>query len=247
MRTSNPVFGNRFERYIRQPYETSGETMTVEGTVLKTAILLMLALITSGIVWYLFYVANEVALVLLLLMVGLIGGLVVALVTVFVPRWAAVTSPAYALLEGLVLGGISAVFDLIYPGIVLQAVALTFGVFVLVLLAYRARILQATPRFTKGVLAATGAIMILYFVGILLSFFGVPVVYFHDTGAIGIGFSLFVVSIAALNLVLDFGFIERGAAEGAPKNMEWYGAFGLMVTLVWLYLEVLRLLSLLRQ
>jgi len=179
-------------------------------------------------------------------MVGLLGGLVVGFATIFVPGYAHVTSPVYALLEGLILGGISALFETVYQGILPQAVALTFGVFFLVLVLYRVRILRATPRFVKGIVAATGAIMILYFIGLLLVLFGVPVFFFYSSDPLSIAFSVFVVAIAALNFVLDFAFIEEGANHGAPKHMEWYAAFGLLVTLVWLYIEVLRLLAKLR-
>ena len=246
MRTSNPVFGNRFQRYAQAGYGAGQEAMTVEGTATKTAILLLCVLIGGVIVWY-FFAAGNYGLVYSLMLIGLIGGFVVALITMFKPTWAAVTSPAYGVLEGLILGGISAIFELAYPGIMFQAVALTFGVFALVLVLYRFRILRATPRFAKGIIAATGAIMIVYIVGIILSLFGVNVVFFSlSSNPISIGFSVLVVAIAALNFVLDFGFIEEGANQGAPKHMEWYAAFGLLVTLVWLYLEILRLLAKLR-
>ncbi len=246
MRTSNPVFANRFQRLAQQSagWEHAG-TMTVEGTATKTGILLLLVLISSIVTWS-FFVAGDFALVFLLMMVGMIGGLIVALVTVFKPTWASATAPAYAILEGLLLGGLSAGFEVVYPGILLQAVALTFGVFALILVLYRVRVLQATPRFVKGIVAATGAIMIVYFAGIILSLFGFRPFFFYSSDPLSIAFSVFVVAIAALNFVLDFGFIEEGAKQGAPKHLEWYAAFGLLVTLIWLYIEILRLLSKLR-
>jgi len=154
-----------------------------------------------------------------------------------------VTSPIYALLEGLFLGGISAALDLRYPGIAIQAVGLTFGTLFAMLFAYRTGLIKVTQRLRMGIIAATGGICLFYFAQMMLGFFGVRFVSINGSGVIGIGFSLLVVAIAALNLVLDFDFIERGVQYGAPKYMEWYGAFGIMVTLVWLYLEILRLLS----
>ena len=157
-----------------------------------------------------------------------------------------VTAPIYAILEGLFLGGISAVFESRFPGIVIQAVALTFGVLFCLLAAYTTRLIKVTQNFRLGVVAATGGIVIIYAISFIGGLFGLNVPYIHESGIIGIGFSLFVVVIAALNLVLDFDFIESGVEQGAPKYMEWYAAFGLLVTLVWLYLEILRLLAKLR-
>jgi uncharacterized YccA/Bax inhibitor family protein len=158
----------------------------------------------------------------------------------------AFTAPIYALLEGLFLGGISAIFEAQYPGIVIQAVSLTFGTLFCLLLAYRSGIIKVTENFKLGVAAATGGIALIYLATLVLGLFGVRMPFIHESGLIGIGFSLFVVVIAALNLVLDFDFIESGAKSGAPKYMEWYAAFGLMVTLIWLYIEILRLLAKLR-
>jgi uncharacterized YccA/Bax inhibitor family protein len=177
---------------------------------------------------------------------GLIGGFICAMVTVFKKEWSPVTAPIYALLEGLALGGLSAVLDLRYPGIAIQAVSLTFGTLFVLLLAYRSGLIQVTQKFRLGIVAATGGIMVFYLLEMVLGFFGIQFTSINGSGPIGIGFSLIVVAVAALNLVLDFDFIERGVNYGAPKYMEWYGAFGIMVTLVWLYLEILRLLSKLR-
>ena len=176
-------------------------------------------------------------------MVGGIGGFIVAMVTVFKQKWAPFTVPLYAALQGLFLGGISATFELRFPGIVIQAVGLTMMVFLALLFAYKSKLIQATENFKLGITAATGGIALLYIVQLVLSFFGIHIPYIHESGPIGIGFSLVVVTIAALNLVMDFDFIENGAARRAPKYMEWYAAFGLLVTLVWLYLEMLRLLA----
>ncbi len=171
------------------------------------------------------------------------GGMVTAFVTIFKKNWAPLTAPLYALLEGLVLGGISAVFEKTYPGIAVQAVGLTFGTLFVLLLAYKSGIIRATQRFKTGVIAATGGIAVFYLVAMLLGFFHVSVGVLYSSSPWGIAFSLFVVIIAALNLVIDFDMIESGVGMGAPRYMEWYGAFGLMVTLIWLYLEILRLLS----
>jgi uncharacterized YccA/Bax inhibitor family protein len=177
---------------------------------------------------------------------GVVAGLIVAMVTIFKKTWAPATAPAYALLEGLALGGISAFFEVQFPGIVIQAVALTLGTLFALLVAYKSGLIRATENFRLGVLAATGGIMVVYLISFFgRMFFGWQMPFIHDSGPVGIAFSLFVVVIAALNLVLDFDFIERGHGT-APKYMEWFAAFGLVVTLVWLYLEILRLLSKLR-
>jgi len=180
------------------------------------------------------------------LWIGSIGGFVCALVTTFKKEWAAVTAPAYALLEGLALGSISSILELRFPGIAIESVSLTFGTLLVLLLAYRSGLIPVTQKFRLGIVAATGAVMLFYLLQFALGFFGVHFSSINGSGAIGIGFSLIVVGIAALNLVLDFDFIENGVRMGAPKYMEWYGAFGIMVTLVWLYLEIVRLLTKLR-
>jgi len=177
---------------------------------------------------------------------GALAGFAVAIATVFKKTWAPITAPLYAALEGLVLGGISAMFERSYPGIAVQAVTLTFGVLAALLIAYTSRLIPVTANFRLGVAAATGGIMLVYLASFVLGFFGIAMPFLHDSGPIGIGVSLFIVVIAALNLVLDFDFIEQGAQNNLPKYMEWYAAFGLTVTLVWLYLEIIRLLAKLR-
>ena len=218
--------------------------MTLNGTINKTGILLLLAVITAAFAWsQIEFTETGATGGGLYLWGGLIGGVVLARVTTFKKAWAPVTAPLYAIAQGFFLGAISAIYDARFDGIVVQAVMLTFGTLFAMLAAYRAGLIKATEKFKMGVVAATGGILIVYLASIVLGFFGIQIPMIHGTGVIGIGFSLFVVAIAALNLVLDFDFIENAAARGAPKVTEWYGAFGLMVTLVWLYLEFLRLLS----
>jgi uncharacterized YccA/Bax inhibitor family protein len=246
MRTSNPALRGAFE-----PEGLAiGERMTVSGTVNKTGILAVCAVATAAWTWNRFLNAGDpeaaISSVAPLLVLGGIGGFIVALVTIFKKTWAPITAPIYALLEGLVLGGISAMTEVRFPGIPMQAVALTFGTLVALLLVYRSGIIKVTDNFRLGVVAATGGIALFYVATMIMGFFGVRFPSVFGAGALGIGISVFVVIVAALNLVLDFDLIERGAQAGAPKYMEWYGAFALMVTLIWLYLEILRLLSKLR-
>ena len=214
--------------------------MTIAGTVNKTAMSLAVLLVAAMFVWG---KGAQGQLPMFWVWGGVIGGFVVAMATTFKPVWAPYTTPLYAALEGVALGGISYVFEQMYPGIVAQAVFLTFGTLGALLFAYRSGIIRATENFKLGVFAATGGIGLVYLLSFVLGFFGISVPLIHSSGTFGILFSVFVVVIAALNLVLDFDFIEQGAERGAPKYMEWYGAFGLMVTLVWLYLEILRLLA----
>jgi uncharacterized YccA/Bax inhibitor family protein len=242
MRTANPVLSEKgFEGF-----GVVGERMTIQGTVNKTGILLLCAIASAAWTWHLFLQSQSAAAVLPWLWIGTIGGFICALITTFKKEWAAVTAPAYAVLEGLALGGISSVLELRFPGIAIQSVSLTFGTLLVLLLAYRSGLIPVTQNFKLGIVAATGAIMLFYLLQFVLGFFGVHFNAVNGSGPIGIGISLIIVGIAALNLVLDFDFIENGARVGAPKYMEWYGAFGLMVTLVWLYLEILRLLTKLR-
>ena len=219
---------------------TATTAMTIMGTVHKTALALLLLMTTALFTWNLPVGdprGNS------LMMLGMIGGLVVGIVTVFKHQWAKYTVPAYALLKGLALGGISKFFETMYPGIVNQAVMLTFGTLGALLLAYMSGLIKATENFKLGIVAATGGIAFVYLISWILGMFGVTVPVIHSNSNMGILFSIGVVVIAALNLVLDFDFIEEGAEKGAPKYMEWYGAFVLLVTLIWLYLEILRLLA----
>ena len=247
MKTSNPALGqNTFRNLSGGQYGSlidAADRMTLNGTINRTGILLLCSVATAAWTWHLFLPERDLSAVSPLMMLGVFGGFIVAMVTVFKKEWAGITAPIYALLEGLFLGGISAMFDLRYPGIAMQAVGLTFGTLFVMLFLYRSRIIAVTQKFRMGVVAATGGIMVFYLLEMVLGFFGVQFTSVNGSGVIGIGFSLIVVGIAALNLVLDFDFIENGVQAGAPKYMEWYGAFGIMVTLVWLYIEILNLLS----
>ena len=211
--------------------------MTIEGTVNKTALSLIMLMITALYSW-----ANPNPGLMIL---GGIGGFIMAIVTIFKKTWAPYTVSGYALLKGLMLGGISRFYEVQYPGIVSQAVFLTFGILAALLLAYKSKLIKPTENFKLGIVAATGGIFFVYLISFIMSFFGsgMSILNPNNSSLFSIGFSLFVVVIASLNLVLDFDFIEEGAEKGAPKYMEWYGAFGLLVTLIWLYLEILRLLA----
>jgi uncharacterized YccA/Bax inhibitor family protein len=224
------------------PAATLTESMTVQGFVLKTGILLVFLLATAAYAWSQ-AAGGATSLVYGLLIAGSLGGFIVALVTIFKPKVSPFTAPVYAALEGLALGAISAFFETEYPGIVIQAVGLSIGVLAIMLFVYGTGIIRATEKFKIGVIAATGAICLVYLVSMVVSLFGLNIPYIHESGPVGIGFSLVVVVIAALNLILDFDFIEQGVKQQAPKYMEWYGGFSLLVTLVWMYLEILRLLA----
>jgi uncharacterized YccA/Bax inhibitor family protein len=222
-RSGNPMFrGEAFKADATFAEAESKGRMTLAGTVNKTGILLILCLVTASFTWNLFFRTGDPAAV------------------------SGITAPLYALAEGLALGGISAMFEAQYPGIVIQAMGLTFGTLGVLLLAYKSGLIKPTENFRLMIFAATGGIALLYLVSFVMGFFGSSIGFIHSNGLFGIGFSLFVVAIAALNLVLDFDFIEQAAEQGAPKYLEWYGAFSLMVTLIWLYLEILRLLAKLR-
>ncbi len=247
-KSSNPVLQ---EKVFRKNYTTSSNVMTINGTMNKTAIMLLLVIAGAVYTWNKFFNAVAIdpdagaAVVMPWLLVGGIGGFITVLVTVFRPQTSGISAPVYAVFEGLFLGGISAIFEKMFPqeGIVLRAVMLTFAVFLAMLFLYRSRVIKVTRKFMLGVFAATAGIALVYLVSFIGSFFGMNTSFLYGSSNLSIGFSLVVVAIAALNLVLDFSFIENASQSGAPKYMEWYGAFGLMVTLIWLYLEILRLLS----
>jgi len=221
----------------------TGEAMTIQGTVNKTGLLMLFAIVGAAWTWGLSHSPNPEAAVNWTIG-GFVIGTLAGFVTIFKNTWAPLSAPFYALCEGLLLGGVSALFEKSYPGIAMQAVALTFGVMFVLLLAYKTGIIRATRGFKLGVIAATGAIALVYVVNFFMQLFGLSGFSFlYSSTPLGIGISIVVVIIASLNLILDFDFIETAARMGSPKYMEWYGAFGLLVTLVWLYLEILRLLG----
>lgn len=239
------------------PVATDGDTMRLSGTVSATAILLLLVVTAGWFGWQQVTVTElgtrldgtverAVDFPMWTWFVSLLS-LPVAILTVFKPKLARFTGPVYALLQGFFLGAISHMFEAQWPGIVVQAVALTIAVFAIMLVLFATGAIKVTQRLRIAVIAATGAIALVYLVSIVLSFFGTNVPMIHDSGPVGIGFSLVVVGVASFNLLLDFDIVQRGIAMRAPKYMEWYAAFSLMVTIVWLYLEVLKLLAKLRE
>jgi uncharacterized YccA/Bax inhibitor family protein len=231
-RSGNPSLNkNTFKSFTA----SSENQMTLDGTVNKTGISLLILMLTATYTW------NSPSPGLMI--VGGIGGFIVAMITIFKRHLSPITVPIYAALEGLMLGGVSMMFEQLYPGIVSQAIFLTFGILASLLIAYKSGFIKPTENFKLGVAAATGGIAIIYMISWVMSFWGGSIPLIHSSSTFGILFSVGVIIIAALNLVLDFDFIEQGAQMGAPKYMEWYGAFGLMVTLIWLYLEILRLLA----
>lgn len=247
-KSSNPVFGKNI--FNQSAVGSQDGVMTVNGTINKTGLMLLIVIFAAAFTWRKFFgaidPANPMVMpdgIMLWTMIGAIGGLITALITTFSPRRAAMTAPIYAVFEGLFLGAISAMFEARFPGLVMRAVSLTFGVFFIMLLLYRSGTVRVTDKFRTIIIAATGGIALVYLISFVVGMFGVNVSFLHDSSPLSIGISLFVVAIAALNLILDFDMITQGANARAPQYMEWFGAFGLMVTLIWLYLEMLRLLS----
>ena len=251
MATGNPALNESyFETESR--VATGAGVMTVQGSVVKTAVLLAIMLAVAGFAWSQILPQGTSgkamdglrSSAIPWLAVGGIGGLVLGLIMCFAPKAAPVVAPLYAAFEGAFVGGLSAIYAVAaYPGIVMQAAMLTVGVLVMMLALYGTGIIRMSDKLRTGIIAATGAICLVYLGSMLMQMFGVPVPYIHSNGPIGIGFSIVVIIIAAFNLVLDFDTIEQGTKYRAPKYMEWYGAYGLLVTLVWLYIEILRLLS----
>ena len=236
IKTANPALNKSVFDRVRGIESSS--RMTLQGTVNKTYISLAILILSATFTW----INPNPG----LMVMGAIGGFIVAIVTAFKKEWAATTTPIYAALQGLFLGGISVMFEQQYPGIAIQAVYLTFGTLFALLIAYTSGAIKVTENFKLGIAAATGGLFFFYLINFILNLFGMGMTSIYGNGIIGVGFSFIVVGIAALNLVLDFDFIENGVAQGAPKYMEWYSAFGLLVTLIWLYIEILRLLAKLR-
>ncbi|MDE3252307.1 MAG: Bax inhibitor-1/YccA family protein [Bacteroidota bacterium] len=245
-KSGNPTLTQKmFDRSMRLEADMQG-TMSVRGTINKFGFLLLMVIAGAAYNWHLFQEGQN-NMMTTLMMVGIFGGLISAIAISFKPNWASYLAPLYGLLEGLFIGGISAVlnqaFAKSYPGLIMQAVGLTFGVAISMFLLYNFRVIKATEKFKSVIIASTMGIALFYGLTLLLNLFGVNISFMYDSSLLSIGISVFVVAIAALNLILDFDLIEQGAERGAPKFMEWYGAFALMVTLVWLYMEILRLLS----
>mgnify|MGYP001454758477 CR=1 FL=1 len=234
LRSGNPALNKNTFKGLQT---SGGQTMTIDGTVNKTSIALIILLVSA---YYTFSTSNTN-----FIFIGFIAGLVLAIATIIKKQWAPITVPIYAICEGLALGGISSIYESMYTGIVQQAIFLTIGIFAALLFAYKTKIIKATENFKLGVFAATGGIALVYFVSFIMSFFGsgLSIMNIQNASIMSIGFSVFVVIIASLNLVLDFDFIEEASEIGVPKYMEWYATFGLLITLIWLYLEILRLLA----
>lgn len=244
MRATNPVL-SRLAEAARETLSTTsarGDVMTRGGTAGKAIILLALAIFSAAFTWAQ-VAAGNTAIMMPAMLVGGLGGFIMAMVVSFKPNTAPITAPIYAVLEGLALGAISAAYNLRSAGIAQQAVMLTFAVALGVFVLYRMNVLKATAGFRRVVATATLGILLFYLVSLVLSLFNVNVGYFMSSSPIAIGINLVIAGVAAMNLVLNFDNIDEAVRMGAPKQMEWYGAFGLMVTLVWLYLELLRLLS----
>ncbi|SFI01918.1 MULTISPECIES: Bax inhibitor-1/YccA family protein [unclassified Bacillus (in: firmicutes)] len=237
MRSSNPML--KKDAFRKEGVSTSA--MTIGGTVGKTFIMLILLLGTS-VYAYMQMIQNKMQMSVLI--GALIFAFIISLVSIFVPRISPITAPIYAAVEGILLGSISAVYTMRFGDfIILHAVLLTISILLAMLVLYATRVVKVTDKFRTGVMAATFGIMIMYLIVLALQLFGVPVPFLHQGGTIGMIVSAVIIVVAALNLMLDFDFIEGGARSGAPKYMEWYGAMGLMMTLVWLYLEILRFVS----
>jgi uncharacterized YccA/Bax inhibitor family protein len=241
-KSGNPALN---EKVFQNSVSVSGaDAMTERGTLNKFFFLSLMVMASASFTWK---AVNEGKDVTIWMIGGAIGGFIVALIIANKREWSSYLAPLYGLLEGVFIGGLSAVvnaaFAKSYPGIVMQAVVLTFGAVIAMFLLYRFRIIKATEKFKAVVFTATAGIAIFYLLAMLLRLFHVDIAFLHEGSVMGIVFSLFVVVIASLNLILDFDMIEQGTAMGAPKYMEWYCAFGLMVTIVWLYVEILRLLT----
>ena len=241
-KSGNPTLTEKI--FSKSSTDTQVGVMSVRGTINKFGFLFLMVLASAAFVWHAYYQGQNV---MPYLWGGMIGGLILALVIIFKRSWAGFLAPLYGLVEGLFIGAISAIineaFIESYPGIIMQAVALTFGTAISMFLLYNFGVIKATERFKSIIFTATAGIGIFYLIALGLRMFGIDIPFLHEGGIMGIGFSLFVIAIAALNLIIDFDMIEKGAEMGAPKYMEWYCAFGLLVTIVWLYIEILRLLS----
>jgi uncharacterized YccA/Bax inhibitor family protein len=241
-KSGNPTLSEKlFEKSLTGNLD---QVMTVRGTLNKFGFLFLMVMATSIFTWNSFFAGKDVT---SYMWIGMIGGLILALVIIFKQTWAPWLAPAYALFEGLFVGSISAIyqnaFGKVAPSIVLQAILLTFGTIIAMYVLYNFRIIRATEKFRSVIFMSTAGIAVFYLIAMVLRMFGMDIPFIHEGSLLGIGFSIFVTAIASLNLILDFDMIEKGAEMGAPKYMEWYCSFGLLVTIVWLYIEILRLLG----
>lgn len=239
MESHNPVMTEKAYQAAKQqsgPVSYEGESMTVTGAVNKTLLLSLLLVVTAA---YAFTAGSS-----WMMWGGAIGGLIVVLIAAFRPQYSPILAPVYAALEGLFVGAVSAIYASLFDGIIFQAVTLTLALLFVMLFIYKAGIIKVTEKFRSGVIMATGAILVFYLLNFVLSLFGVNMPYLHEGGWVSIGISLVIVGVASLNLLLDFDNFEKGEAYGAPAYMEWFSAMGLLVTLVWLYIEMLRLIAL---
>ena len=242
-RTSNPAMKDS----VFSKIATDSSSMTIRGSVNKTLILLALAIASGAYTWRVFTTSIDPNAFVPWMFGGMIGGLIMSLIVIFRPKTAAWAAPIYAIFEGLFLGAISAWFEYSFgaqfPGIVLTAVAITALTLLVMLMLYRSGIVKMNNKLRGGIITATGTVALFYLVTLVMSLFGADTTVVHGSGMLSIGISVVIVIIAAMNFLLDFEFIEKGSAAGMPKYMEWYGAFGLMLTIVWLYLEILKLLA----
>jgi uncharacterized YccA/Bax inhibitor family protein len=245
-KSGNPTLTEKMFDKVSATEAANQGVMSVRGAINKFGFLMLMVIAGAAFNWNL-YAQFKQDTMNILMMVGIFGGLITAIAITFKPNWAGFLAPLYGLLEGLFIGGISAIFNAAfaksYPGLVMQAVGLTFGVALAMFLLYNFRVIKATEKLKSVIIASTLGIGIFYLITMVLRMFGVDITFMYDSSLLSIGISLFVVAIASLNLILDFDMIEQGAERGAPKYMEWYGAFGLLVTIVWLYIEMLKLLS----
>lgn len=243
MKNSNPVFNS--DLFTKPQGLSNNQTMTVSGTITKSFYLLFLVVMSSLSTWLYLMMTHNFQTVALFSGVGTVASLIIGFIAIFKPQTCHVTAPLYAVFQGFALGAITTLLSQTYGGIAFQAVSLTMGVAFAMLTSYKFGLIKATEKFRSILTVATGGIFVVYMVSMLLGMFSIQLPFLHS-GLFGVIFSLIVIGVAALNLILDLDNIERGANANAPAYMEWVGAFGLMVTLVWLYWEILRLLSILR-
>lgn len=235
LKSSNPAFSDKLLKGQYYAFAAEKTAMSVAGTINKTGFLTLILIGSATYAWQ--------AKLPILLWIGIIGGLIAAFATIFKPSWSPFSAPIYAGLEGLFIGSISVTYAQLYSGIIPKAVLLTIAILMTMLIAYRFKIIRATEKFRAGIVMATGGVFLFYCTTMLLRLFGVDTSIFFSGGILAIGLSLVIIVIASLNFILDFDFIEKGVKSELPRYFEWYGAFGIMVTLVWLYMEILRLLS----